>query len=229
MSKKQPQAAQSLEVAGLRCRYRRQQRKSLRIQLDADGDVWVFCPWYLPEFLLRRFLVEKLPWIHEQRARLQELALQEDDDVLLHLGETLRLQRCSREGRARVERQGDRLILYCPAHIDRAAQRLLLEAWQRRELERLLPAMIERWERAFGVNVAAWGIRRMRTRWGSCNTVARRLSFRLALVEMPLDCIDYVVAHECAHLCERHHNQRFYALLDAHLPNRRALEQQLQR
>jgi predicted metal-dependent hydrolase len=227
MPKKQHAEAQSLEVAGLRCHYRRQQRKSLRLQLDADGEVWLACPWYFPEFLLRRFIVEKLPWIHEQRSRLQ--ARTRDAASFLHLGEALHLQLHPHEGRARVERDGNLLTLHCPADTSRETQQLLLEAWQRRELERLLPAMIARWEETLGVEVAAWGIRRMRTRWGSCNTVARRLWFRVALVEKPLDCIDYVVAHECAHLRERHHNQRFYALLDAHLPNRRALERELQR
>ena len=228
MSSKRQQEARPLEVAGLSCHYQRQRRKTLRIQLNAEGEVWITCPWYLPEFFIRRAVEEKLAWIQERRRQLQQSELQ-GEAIFFHLGKAYWVQRKAVAGRALVELQRDLLLLHLPQGTLRSAEEQLLQRWQRRELQQLLPALITGWERKLGVQVSDWGIRRMRTRWGSCNTMARRLWFRLALVEKPVACIDYVVAHECAHLLERHHNSRFYALLETHLPNWRELERELQR
>ena len=227
MPEQRQQKAQSIQVAGLSCFYQRQRRKTLRILVDERGDVWIACPWYLPEFFLRRAVEERLPWIHQRRE--QVLACRQPRRYMLqHLGLTYRIERRIHARRARVVLEEDQTLrLYLPEQATPTDEDRLLERWQRRELQRLLPDLIARWESRLGVEVAEWRIRQMRTRWGTCNTVARRLWFRLALVEQPLDCIDYVVAHECAHLRERGHNARFYALLDAHLPNRQELERAL--
>ena len=220
--------ARSLEVAGLSCRYLRQRRKTLRIEVDVDGVVWIRCPWYLPELLLRRTIQEKRPWIEAQQQALRRADPLAPDARVTHLGRSYRLQRRTAQGRARIERDADALVLYLPDAESRAGVQALLERWQRRELERLLPPLIRQWEATLGVSVAAWRIRRMRTRWGSCNTAARRISFSLSLIEQPAACIEYVVAHELAHLRERHHNARFYGLLDAHLPSWRERQDVLQ-
>ena len=58
----------------------------------------------------------------------------------------------------------------------------------------------------------------MKTRWGTCNVAARRVWFNLELVKKPPRGLEYVVAHELAHLVERNHTPRFAALLERHLP-----------
>ncbi|MEY2343231.1 M48 family metallopeptidase [Acidithiobacillus sp. IBUN Pt1247-S3] len=228
MPDKRQQKARLLQVAGLSCYYQRQRRKTLCIRLDADGDVWIACPWYLPEFFIRRAVEERFAWIQERRRQVQQSSLRRAEALFFHLGKAYRVQHKAVVGRARVELQSDLLLLHLPEGTPRSAEELLVQRWQRRELQRLLPDLISRWEKKLGVQVADWGIRRMRTRWGTCNTTARRLWFRLALIEEPLDCIEYVVAHECAHLLERQHNARFYALLESHLPYWRELERALQ-
>ena len=65
----------------------------------------------------------------------------------------------------------------------------------------------------------AWGIRRMKTKWGSCNPQARRIWLNLELAKKPVQCLEYVIVHEFAHLVERRHNDRFIALVQHHLPN----------
>jgi predicted metal-dependent hydrolase len=69
--------------------------------------------------------------------------------------------------------------------------------------------LIEKWQPVTGVQIAEWGIRRMRTRWGSCNIEARRIWLNLDLAKKSRQCLEYVVVHEVLHLLERHHNNRF--------------------
>jgi predicted metal-dependent hydrolase len=58
----------------------------------------------------------------------------------------------------------------------------------------------------------------MKTKWGSCNTVARRVWFNLELAKKPVQCIEYIVLHELVHLLERHHNEYFARLMDGYMP-----------
>lgn len=90
---------------------------------------------------------------------------------------------------------------------------------QREEMRRLLPPLIAKWEAALGVQVAWWGIKRMKTRWGSCNPACRRIWLNLELMRHPPECLEYVVLHELAHLLERGHNARFRAILTRHMPD----------
>ncbi len=93
---------------------------------------------------------------------------------------------------------------------------------QREEMKRLLPPLIGKWEHALGVRVAQWGIKRMKTRWGTCNPRARRIWLNLELMRFPPECLDYVVLHEVAHLVEQGHGERFKAILSLHMPDWKA-------
>jgi len=64
----------------------------------------------------------------------------------------------------------------------------------------------------------AWGMKKMKTKWGSCNPTAKRIWLNLELAKKPAHCLEYIVAHELVHLLERHHNDRFTDLIDKHLP-----------
>lgn len=123
---------------------------------------------------------------------------------------------------------GEAVLELCvPPGSGRGERRLALRRWQRRELAARIPALLEKWQPVLGVEAAAWGIRQMRTRWGSCNTRSRRICLNLELISRPERCLEYVVVHELAHLIERGHNARFYAVLDRVLPGWRALREEL--
>jgi hypothetical protein len=84
----------------------------------------------------------------------------------------------------------------------------------RREL--VLP-LLEKWQAIPGVQAHGWGIRRMKTRWGSCNAEARRTWLNLELAKKPAPCLEYLVVHELEHLIERRQNDRFIAIMNEHL------------
>jgi len=60
------------------------------------------------------------------------------------------------------------------------------------------------------------------TRWGTCNIEARRIWVNLELAKKPVQCLEYIVVHELAHLIARHHDDRFVVLMNQHLPQWRA-------
>ena len=73
------------------------------------------------------------------------------------------------------------------------------------------------------------GIKRMKTRWGTCNQKARRIWLNLELVKKPVTCIEYVIVHELLHLIEKKHNDRFVDLMTMHLPQWRSSKAELNR
>ena len=87
--------------------------------------------------------------------------------------------------------------------------------------------LLNKWQRILGVQAEAWGVRKMKTKWGSCNTTSDRVLLNLELAKKPLQCIEYVVVHELIHLLEHKHNDRFIALMDKHLPNWRQYRDEL--
>jgi len=83
------------------------------------------------------------------------------------------------------------------------------------------------WQPVLGVQVADWGVRRMKTKWGSCNARAHRIWLNLELAKKPVRCLEYLVVHELAHLVEPDHNSRFIAIMDTHMPKWRARRAEL--
>lgn len=103
----------------------------------------------------------------------------------------------------------------------------VIKEWNRQLLKDQIPVLIAEWEKELNVTVNDWGVKQMKTKWGSCNIRDSRLWLNLELAKKPLYCLDYVVLHEMVHLKERYHNDRFKAFLDQHMPNWRERQAEL--
>jgi predicted metal-dependent hydrolase len=99
---------------------------------------------------------------------------------------------------------------------------MVLQRWYRQQLAALVPPLMNKWQPILGVEAANWTIKKMKTKWGSCNTAARRIWLNLELVKKPVQCLEYIVVHELAHLLERYHNDKFLAMMNAFLPQWRS-------
>lgn len=97
----------------------------------------------------------------------------------------------------------------------------------RLELKRQLQRLIDKWEPVMGVKSAGFTIKKMKTRWGSCNVKSHHLNFNLLLAKVPPECAEYVVVHELTHLLEPSHNTRFWSLMEYYLPGSKELRKQL--
>jgi hypothetical protein len=103
------------------------------------------------------------------------------------------------------------------------------EVWAREYLRTQIPNLQARWEPHIGVTASEVRIRRMKTRWGSCNVRTRRIWLSLVLAKKSPACLEYVFVHELAHLIERGHGKRFKQLMDGFLPGWRAHRAELNR
>ena len=105
-------------------------------------------------------------------------------------------------------------------------QRVMTE-WYRKGLKDVIPELVEKWEDLIGVKVSDWGVKQMKTKWGTCNIEAGRIWLNLELAKKPERCLEYIVVHEMVHLLERHHNEHFVALMDQFMPKWRTHRDEL--
>lgn len=94
----------------------------------------------------------------------------------------------------------------------------------REQLYQLVPVLIMKWQTIIGVEAHSFGIRKMRTRWGSCHIQKKHITLNVSLAKKPLRCLEFIIVHELVHLLERYHNKRFYHLMDCFLPDWRSCE-----
>jgi predicted metal-dependent hydrolase len=146
-----------------------------------------------------------------------------------HRGVRHRLRVIERPGRAHVEVDGERLLLYVPEGPETEARLAVLQRWQRAELRRRLPMLVAQWEPNVGRMVSKWSVCRMKTKWGACNRKTGHLWFNLELAKKHPDCLEYIVVHEMAHLVEPSHGKRFVSLMDKLLPDWRTRRDALNR
>jgi predicted metal-dependent hydrolase len=217
-----------LTVRGIPVEVVRKDIKNLHVGVyPPAGRVRVAAPKRLDTEQVRLAVIQRLSWIKRQRSQFQSAARQTPREMVTgesHYvwGKRLRLKVVERPGRAHVELDGDRLLLYVPEGSDREARAKVLQGWQRSELRRAVPPIIERWEQVIGRTVPQWGIKRMKTKWGSCNRDTGHIWFNLELAKKHPHSLEYVVVHEMAHLRERNHGDAFTKLMDSLLSDWRS-------
>ncbi len=123
-------------------------------------------------------------------------------------------------GPSRVSRKGHTILeLQISKRAGRRRREQILLGWYRKNLKALIPPLIEKWEAKMGMTVGSWGVRKMKTKWGSCNRAEQRIWLNLELAKKPVRCLEYILVHEMVHLTERHHNDRFTMLMDQFMPS----------
>ncbi len=115
--------------------------------------------------------------------------------------------------------RGDYLVLSVRRGSTIAKRAQVLNAWYRDDLKSILAPLIGKWEKILSVRVSKWDVKRMETRWGSCNHSKATLLFNLELAKRNQHCVEYIVAHEMIHILERTHTDRFRHILFSHLPD----------
>ncbi len=198
-----------------------------------DGRVRISAPVQMNNEAIRLFAISKLSWIKKQRAKFKNQSRQPAREFLsgeshYYQGQRYLLNVITTKKKQRVELDGSsQMNLYVREGARREQREKAMREWYRRQLKAQVPALIEKWEKRIGVKVNSWGVRQMKTKWGSCNTTAKRIWINLELAKKPPQCLEYIVVHEMVHLLERTHNERFVAYLDQYLPHWRSLKEEL--
>jgi predicted metal-dependent hydrolase len=120
-----------------------------------------------------------------------------------------------------------KIIMLAPLYATLEQKELAMHSWYKSNLLNFLNSTLEIWDKKLATSDYSWSIRKMKTKWGSCNKQKKKLIFNLELAKKPKKCIDYVVLHELLHLIEPKHNSAFTQLLNKNMPNWVAYKEEL--
>jgi len=200
-----------------------------------NGRVRVAVPLRVDDEAVRLAVISRLTWIKRQQARFAAQERQSEREYVsreshYYLGDRYLLNVIYRDGPPKVVIRNKATIdLVVRIDSDTAQRERVLLAWYRKQLKQMIPPLIAKWENIMGVQVAEWGVKEMKTRWGTCNPEAGRIWLNLELIKKPVNCLEYVIVHEMVHLLERKHNDRFAAHMDALMPQWRQQRDELNR
>jgi predicted metal-dependent hydrolase len=223
-----------ISINGLSVSIVRKAIKNLHLGVyPPNGRVRVAAPLAVTDEAVRLAVVGKLGWIKRQQAKFKTQPRQSAREMVrgeshYFLGVRYRLRVFEQAGSPRVVlRNKSTMDLHVRPGASVEQRERVLHLWYRQQLKELIPSLLEKWQAALGVQVTDWGIRKMKTKWGTCNVEARRIWLNLELAKKPVQCLEYIVAHELVHLIERHHNDHFISIMDKRLPQWRLCRQEL--
>ena len=199
------------------------------------GRVRVAVPLRVDDEAVRLAVISRLAWIKRQQAKFAAQERQSARDYVsgeshYYLGDRYLLNVTYHDGPPQVSiRNKTTMDLIVRTGSDTAQRERVLLEWQRKQLKALIPPLVAKWEPIIGVQVAEWGVKQMKTRWGTCNIAARRIWLSLELIKKPAICIEYILVHELVHLLERNHNDRFKAHMSRYMPQWRLYREELNR
>lgn len=218
------------EISGFQVEIVRKKIKNIYLYILPDGKIRVSAPTRAPDFLVEEFVTSKANWIEKQQKKISEHIVKPtheyiDGETLYLFGEKHIL--CVKEGKRNcVLCEDKKIILTIKPNIDLQHREAVINEFYREELKEKITEYFPKWEKITGL-YGSWQIKNMKTRWGTCNIAAKKIWLNLQLAKMPIECLEYVILHELAHLAVSNHGPQFCAILDKFMPNWRSIKKRL--
>ena len=205
----------------------------LRVSPPA-GSVRISAPKRMSLATIRAFAISKLDWIKRHQAKLREQVRETprryvDGESHYVWGKRYLLAVSERNQPPSIELRDSRMLLRVRPGTDAHRRRALVERWYREQIRLAVVPLFDKWQPATGVKVERLFVRRMKTKWGSCNCRAHTIRLNTELAKRPAEYLEYVVVHELVHLLEPTHNANFMALMDQYSPNWKIHREELNR
>lgn len=202
-------------------------QRSMRLRVDARGQIQVSMPWLAPRVQAVRFVKSKLEWIREQQS---ETSFTPYSGMLF--GKTQQLVIRQNSDKVRAEQDGKHLIVhfegsYDPTDIvdvtkiEKAMMRSL-----RTEAEKILLPRLTELAELYGYTFASSSIKHVVGRWGSCDS-NRHIVLSIFLIQLPIEMIDYVIIHELAHTKHMNHSPEFWETVAAMCPEYKLIRKEM--
>jgi len=198
-----------------------------------SGRVRIATPLNINDEAVRLFAISKLAWIKKKQKQFVEQQRQSIRECVSReshyfQGKRYLLRVIEHHGSPEVKlRNKTYLDLYVRKGSSQWHRQKIITEWYRQRLKEQIPSLVEKWQNIVGVEINEWGVKQMKTKWGSCNISAKRIWLNLELAKKPLHCLEFIIVHEMVHLLERLHNEKFIGYMDKFLPNWRFYKEEL--
>lgn len=215
-----------ITVSDISVEITRKNIKNLHLSVcPPQGSVKLSVPKHITDDNVRLAVVERLSWIKKHQEEFKKQPRQTErlfitGESHYFRGKRYILDIVERHGKHIVEITNNaRMVLYVKPHTSKDNKALVLENFYRDHLKNEIPRLLTKWLPVIDKPLDFWGIKRMKTKWGSCNTPSKRIWINLELAKKSPECLEYILVHELVHLHERHHNDNFLRLMERFLPS----------
>lgn len=199
------------------------------LSVDERGLV-VSVPWRTSERYIARFLQDSASWILRKldawEARKPKQRSWRAGELIDFLGRQLHLHLAEAPFTLVQLADGDLLALSMPAPHERGTVRAAVVKWYRRHAQTHFGRRVEHYSQQLGIETPRVFLSNAQTRWGSCSA-SRQVRLNWRLMQAAPDVVDYVIAHELAHLREMNHSIRFWRIVRRLCPDYEAAKAEL--
>lgn len=226
---------QQIELGNIVIEVEQKDIKNIHLSVyPPNGKVKIAAPERMDLDTIRVFAISKLRWIKKQQETFRNQEREAPREYLTKeshyfQGKRYLLKVKEHDSIPKVILKHNEIELFVRPNTTLEKRKEILDEWYRSELKKVIPKLIEKWEKKIGVQSNEIGIRKMRTKWGTCNTETKRIWINLELAKKPLECLEYIIVHELTHLLERRHNDIFVNYMNEFMPKWRFYRDELNR
>lgn len=204
--------------------------KNIRLSISSTGKINVSLPYYTSYAYAYEFLVRKRDWINTQLSKPQNNKVDTcnfcDNGNIFLLGNNYTLK-VEQSPRNKVVFDNNFIIYTKDLHKEYIRQ-IFLKWCKKYFLDFFTNRLNFIYNQMFKSNPPPIvKIKAMKSMWGNCNYVKRIITLNLYLAKARIECIDYVLTHELAHLIHHNHGKEFHSLMTTLLPDWKARRKML--
>ena len=200
-------------------KYRRKM-KNIYLKVEKNAEVVVSAPPRTPNYIIKKLIQENIDEIKLRRNNILTNGYTVKQFVTgekhIIFGKEFVLE--VRLGNKNVVILSDDKIILVIKDKDKDRGQIVT-SYLRKVLYNKALEFINKYEKIMGVHAEQLRIKKMKTRWGTCNIEAKRIWINYELIKYPIECLEHIVVHELTHLLETNHTPRFYELLGKYYPN----------
>ncbi len=200
-----------------------------------NGRVRIASPLKIDDEAVRLFAISKMAWIKKHQLKFEAQQRQSERQFVsgeshYYKGNRYLLNVIYHNAGSKVEIRNKTYIdLHVRVGSTLEQREKVLTEWYRRQLKDQIPSLIDKWQKIIGIKVNDWGIKKMKTKWGTCTIASCRIWLNLELAKKPEHCLEYIIVHEMIHLIERNHTDRFVAYMNKFMPQWHLYKEELNR
>lgn len=202
---------------------KRKQVKNINLKVYPDLSIKASIPENMDINIVKKMIANKEEWInnqlnrYEEQNRITKRSYVSGEDHYLN-GKRYILRVCNSNNPSIKIENNNIMTMYVRKSSSIENKERLMNCFYKEKLEQKLNKYIPIWEEKIGVKSNSYSIRKMKNKWGSCNTEKKEINFNLELAKKKDTEIQYVIIHELIHLIERNHNDNFRNLMYSFCP-----------
>lgn len=220
-----------IQVDGLKVRLdKRKNYKNIKIKvIPPYGEIAASCPEYITDKMIKAFIRKNIKSIRRTIEKQKSIygdriETYEDGSRIKVFGKDFYLN-IVKGSKNEGNFNGNDIVLALKNPNDKDLIKKELDKLLRNYLRKNTDFFIRKYTKEMNIDIEGFSIRKMKTKWGTCNITDRFIWINFELVKYKLDCLEYIVVHELCHLIEKNHGKEFYKLVEKYYPSYKEIEE----